>query len=375
MGKILIGADLVPTKSNYELFENEKVGELFGEELIHFLAEADFRIFNLETPLCDKITPIDKAGPTLRTPTAVAKCFTKIGVNLFSLANNHILDQGKEGIKSTKNILNLYNIPYVGIGSNLKNANVPYVFELNGKKYGVYSCAEHEFSIATEKTMGANPYDPIDSFDHVRELKNETDYIIVLFHGGKEYFRYPTPGLQRICRKFIDCGAKLVVCQHSHCIGCEEVYGNGTIVYGQGNFLFDDSEDECWQTGLLIEITDDNEIKYHPLRKHKNVVRMASKQDKKEILREFNERSIAIQKKDFVSENYSEFVQKYRKLYLLSLIGINTQGVRFRILNKLTKYKYENYLINKHYQKKKKLRVKNYINCETHREILLELLK
>ena len=102
---------------------------------------------------------------------------------------------------------------------------------------------------------------------------------------------------------------------------------------------------------------------------------MASKQDKKEILREFNERSIAIQKKDFVSENYSEFVQKYRKLYLLSLIGINTQGVRFRILNKLTKYKYENYLINKHYQKKKKLRVKNYINCETHREILLELLK
>ena len=65
-----------------------------------------------------------------------------------------------------------------------------------------------------------------------------------IINGGKEHYRYPSPDLQKICRKFIDKGADLVVCQHSHCIGCEEKYNHGTIVYGQWNFLFDRSNIE-----------------------------------------------------------------------------------------------------------------------------------
>ena len=48
--------------------------------------------------------------------------------------------------------------------------------------------------------------------------------------------------------------ADLVVCQHSHCIGCMEEYDKGTIIYGQGNFLFDDSESIFWRTSLLLKI-------------------------------------------------------------------------------------------------------------------------
>lgn len=97
--------------------------------------------------------------------------------------------------------------------------------------------------------------------------------MIVLYHGGKEQYRYPSPNLQKTCRKLVEKGADLVVCQHSHCIGCREEYLQGTIVYGQGNFLFDDEENEYWQTSLLIMISDDFEVKYIPLKKNKNTVR------------------------------------------------------------------------------------------------------
>lgn len=375
MARILIGADLVPTKSNYELFNKKDIERLFGEKLLDVILSADFRIFNLETPLCDKETPIDKSGPTLITPHSVSGCFEKLNVNLFSLANNHILDQGKEGIKSTRETLDSLNIPYVGIGDNLNNAHEPFIFEIEGIKYGVYSCAEHEFSIASETTSGANPYDPLNSFDHVKSLHEKCDYTIVLFHGGKEHFRYPSPNVQRLCRKFVDSGASLVICQHSHCVGCEEKYKGCTIVYGQGNFLFDARDSDYWQTGLLVEIEDNFEVKYYPVRKCKNVVRLADDQDAEQILQGFNKRSLEIQESGFVSRNYSRLVQEYKKIYLLSLIGIDTQKFYFRVINKITGYRYEKYLINKMLSKKKRLRARNYINCETHREALLELLK
>ena len=65
---ILIGADIVPTKSNYELFENADVNSLIGSELVDVLAGADFRIFNLEVPLADASTPIEKGGHNMIAP-------------------------------------------------------------------------------------------------------------------------------------------------------------------------------------------------------------------------------------------------------------------------------------------------------------------
>ncbi len=141
-------------------------------------------------------------------------------------------------------ILNRENIKYAGAGNDLKEASKPFVFEKNGIKIGIYCCAEREFSIATENKAGANPFDPLFSLDHIRLLKKDVDYVIVLYHGGKEHYRFPSPNLQKTCRRIVDSGADLVVCQHSHCIGCYEDWETGKIIYGQGNFLFDDSDSE-----------------------------------------------------------------------------------------------------------------------------------
>ena len=102
---------------------------------------------------------------------------------------------------------------------------------------------------------------------------------------------------QKVCRRLVEKGADLVVCQHSHCIGAQEEWRKGKIVYGQGNFLFDHSESEYWQTGLLIELSlekNNNEIEtdiiYHPLVKCKNTVRLAEREKAQQILAEFEER-------------------------------------------------------------------------------------
>lgn len=194
--------------------------------------------------------------------------------HFLTLANNHILDQGAQGLASTMQTLDAAGIAYAGAGHTRAEARKPWIRQVGDQKIGIYCCAEHEFSIAPPDSPGANPFDPLESFDDVASLRKDCDYLIVLYHGGKEHYRYPSPNLQKICRKFVRAGANLVVCQHSHCVGCKEDYQDGTIVYGQGNFLFDDSDSEFWQTSLLLSVTDSG-VSYLPLVKRKNTVRLA----------------------------------------------------------------------------------------------------
>ena len=184
---ILIGGDLVPTESNFDLFSSTNTAELFGDDLLEVLKQADFRVFNLEVPLTDHEAPIIKCGPNLMAPTSTINGIKQIQTDLLTLANNHILDQGEQGLYSTVRVLKENNINYVGAGSNLNEATQPYIWERDGTRVGIYACAEHEFSIATENSPGATPFDPLESPDHIQDLANKCNHLIVLYHGGKEH--------------------------------------------------------------------------------------------------------------------------------------------------------------------------------------------
>jgi len=372
---ILIGADFVPTKSNYELFESGNVTELVGEELIKEFASVDYRLFNFEVPLTDSGTPIIKSGPSLKAPKATISGYKALNINVATLANNHILDQGEQGLCDTLKVLKENSIAHVGAGKNLAESKDAYVIQHKGMSVAVYSCAEHEFSIATDNAAGANPYDPLESFDAVEELKSVHDFVIVLYHGGKEYYRYPSPELQRRCRKFVEKGADLVVCQHSHCIGCEEKYHSGTIVYGQGNFLFDDSDDECWRTGLLIRINDNFSITYIPVIKQDNLVRKADREKAAEIIEAFDKRSLEIQTDGFIQRKYEELADTMLPYYLAQFRGIRGSNIVYRVLNKLTHKKWRNFYVGKKYGSGQKTTILNNIQCEAHQELILAGLR
>ena len=132
--KIVIGADIAPTKSNYTLFENGDVIELIGNQLQNILNNADFRIFNLEVPLTDIAAPINKYGPCLIAPAKAITAIKNMGIDFLTLANNHILDQGEQGLKSTMEVLETNGIAYSGVGKNLTEAAKAYTKEINGIK-------------------------------------------------------------------------------------------------------------------------------------------------------------------------------------------------------------------------------------------------
>jgi len=369
--QLLIAGDLVPTQSNIDLFNKADTNSLLGDELHAIWNYVDIRIFNLEVPLTDKEAPIAKCGPNLIAPVSTVNGIKALSPSLIALANNHILDQGEQGLKSTQDFLNKQDIPFVGAGENLSEASKPYIIQKDELTIGIYACAENEFTIATKNTPGANPFDPLESLDHIQSLKEKCDFVLVIYHGGKEHYRYPSPYLQKVSRKIVEKGADLVVCQHSHCVGCYEEYKDATIVYGQGNFIFDHSDSEYWQTSLLlkIEITDKLNVEYIPFIKEGNVIRKADEKQEKEILGEFKKRSEEIIQEGFIDNQYAKFAENNIEKYLRNFSGFG------KWMSRIDRRIFKGKLLKKMNDEKKLLSMQNYIECEAHRELLLKGIK
>lgn len=369
--EIIIGADICVTESNRDAFVNGNLDKIIDDEIISILKGADARIFNLEGPLTDKLNPIDKNGPNLIMPTKCIRAISDMNPTLLTLANNHIMDQGVTGLNSTLQCLNETNIPYVGVGENEAEARKGYIIELQGHKIGIYACTEHEFSLADSTRPGANPFDPLSSFDDIIELKEKCNYVIVLYHGGKEFYRYPTPYVQQLFRRMVDKGADLVIAQHTHCIGCEEKYKGATLIYGQGNFVFDGGNDEFWNSGLLVGVgfvDKDVRISYYPYRKQGSKVVLEKNPENSSLMKGFYERSQHITEEGFVKNNYMDYAGECLETYLRILNG---NSFWFRLVNKLS----GGGLIYKIQKRKGLLNVMNIIECEAHRELILMGIK
>lgn len=369
--ELIIGSDLVPTEVNINLFEQGNIEALLGTKLGKLWINTDFRTFNLETPLTDEISPINKQGPNLIAPTSTINGIKALDPSLVTLANNHILDHGEQGLYMTVNLLDKHEIPNIGAGANLNDAKKPHILNYNKKKIGFYTCAEHEFTIATDDSPGANPFDPLESLDHIQDLKSQCDYVIVLYHGGKEHYRYPSPELQRVCRKIVEKGADLVVCQHSHCIGSFEEYNNATIVYGQGNFIFNKHDNEYWNTSLLIKVTigDGLSVEYIPVVRNEIGIELANHEESEVILGDFHKRSEQILQEGFIKKQYIKFAEEELIKYIRRFAGFGKWKSRldYRLFN--------HRLLKNHYTKQQLLALQNYIECEAHRELLLVGLK
>ncbi len=359
--KIIIAGDLSPTFHLENQFISGSVINLLGKDLNHRWHKSDFKLFNLETPLTNKINPIAKNGPNLIGNPQTIKGIKELDPNLVLLANNHIMDQNYNGLVDTIKLMKAYDIPYIGSGDSITSAKDTFIFEKNNYKVGFYNCAEHEFGIATDDSPGANPFDPLTSLDDIQELSKKCDYTVVIYHAGKEHYRYPSPNLQKICRRMIDKGADFVVTQHSHCIGSKEEYKGKTIVYGQGNFLFNYKkrlDDPFWGNGMLIELelSHDNEtITYIPYLATETGIILANKKEKDILLDEFFERSENIKDKAFINKEYEIYAKKHLSQYLNAFSGWNIW------LKRIDHHIFKGKLSKWYFNKKKLLAIKNIV--------------
>lgn len=331
--KLLIGGDLLPSGANIPLFEEGNTQQLFGDELCRLFAEADFSIVNLEGPLTDATEQQEKAGPVLKAPSRCVNGLKALGVSAVGLANNHITDYGQTGYVEAIASLESCGIEHVGSGTQMGGVKSNLMVTLGNHKVCIYAVSEKFFNAPGEHCAGANLYDEYLVCNEIRQLRTTCDYLIVLYHGGAEYFQYPTPMVRKRCHRMADCGADLIVTQHTHCIGCEEYYGSAYILHGQGNFLFARQKrfPHLTKEGLLLEldfVEKDVTIVKHHVRIVNDVIRMDNEWDEAGFIQrshDINDEAMIIQKyrELKVSEIMDKFLLAAQGTSLLSKIGLH----------------------------------------------------
>ncbi len=367
--KIIIGGDVSPINSNENYFKNNS--QIFGE-LQKVFNESDLNIINLEIPLTESNDRILKSGGNIKGPKFAADSLKKSNVHIVSLANNHIGDFSNVGVVDTLNVCKTSGLKTIGAGNNLQESSQPIIIDENHLKVGLISFSDLEFGMASKSEPGANPLDLCELSLSVLELKKKTDYIIVILHEGKEYYKYPSPDLQKMCRYICDIGADAVICQHSHVIGAWEKYKKSNIFYGQGNLMFDyDNRNfEAWKLGFLIEIVinEDKEVSISqiPYRQSFPGIKKLSTQEASKFYDESEEMSKNVKDEEFIHKSWSDFTEKYKLIYFSIFRGHN------RILRKLNSIFA---VSNLFYSKRNKAMLLNVIRSRVHREVVIDILE
>jgi poly-gamma-glutamate synthesis protein (capsule biosynthesis protein) len=302
-------------------------------------------------------------------PARTAAAIRDFGVSAVNLANNHIMDYGEIGLNETTRSLSREGIRWFGAGATAREAARPLALDFGNTHLELFGFAEKEYNFATERAAGASPLDMAALVRALRDVSKDS-FTIVLLHAGNEYFQYPSPWLRDTCRLVVELGAKVVVCQHSHCIGCYESYEGGLIVYGQGNFIFDsDSKKNSWWLGLLLQLNIEGgilrEFEFVPFRQDpgKNVVAALELRAKEELLASFEERSkVLLDEEKYLSE-WNAFCEQNRRVYQGHLFGL---GKVTRKANKLLGFCN---LVPRRGQ----MNIGNALRCRSHLEVLRQL--
>lgn len=293
------------------------------KDLIKLFAKSDLNIINLEAPVTASNSKILKTGPHLKADeTSTRRILKELNVDLVTLANNHVLDYGEEGVIDTLKFCEQNNIEAVGAGANLHEASKIFYIDSEEGRVGIVNFTENEWANATENSAGANPMDTIDNARQINEAKSQSDHVIVIVHGGHEYYNLPSPRMQKQYRYYVDCGADLIVGHHTHCISGFEIYNAVPIYYSLGNFLFtSDNIHDDWYMGLVLEVEvkrDGLSTKLHPVQQEKKSFGLSLIKDnlKNLVLEKVSSYSQTITSEEELDMAWSNFIELNYKGYI-----------------------------------------------------------
>ncbi len=222
---------------------------------------ADLAFLNLESPYTEAEFVLKKKWP-IATPPHRLDYVLDGGFNMFSLANNHMFDAGKQGIIDTLDLLAVKrkahrritketgkrkHLYWTGAARRVRDAYKPSVFKLPGKQLKV---AFHAFGYARSNLVPM-PYSA-KAYKAIREYASKVDITIVSAHHGKEYTHIPDAKKAGVYRKYIDAGADVVLGHHPHVIQGVEAYKNGIIFHSLGNFSFASKTKRHLKTGARL---------------------------------------------------------------------------------------------------------------------------
>lgn len=230
---------------------------LFSQELLDFFHSADHVCLNVEGAV---VTANDAAGEFVHSmDPAVVRPFQKMGADIWSIGNNHIMDAGELGVASTMQIAKEQGSGTFGAGRNLEEASRPlYIDEAGG--IGIIGVSYMVGCVpATETTAGVLRWDDWETIQkRIKEIKSKCRWCVVAAHGGEEFSAMPLPYTRDKYRKYLQMGADVVVGHHPHVPENYELFPNGKMIfYSLGNFIFDTNYQRAHlytDTGILLKL-------------------------------------------------------------------------------------------------------------------------
>ncbi|MDL9948952.1 CapA family protein [Gordonia sp. ABSL11-1] len=247
-----------------------------GQPAFGLLAGGDVVIGNLEVPLTSRGERAEKLV-AMRAPAAGAMELASMGFDIVSLAMNHAMDYGVQGMRDTVASLDEAGVAHAGFGETRVEATSPAILDVGGQTLAFLSLCSalplgfnatadrpgiaplrvrqwFEFDTGfLEETPATPPYvhsaahepDVVSAEAAIRDAKARHDVVVVALHWGVPFpylpsAQGPLADYQRpVAHRLIDAGADVVIGHHPHCLHPVEFYESGVILYSTGNFVFD----------------------------------------------------------------------------------------------------------------------------------------
>ena len=269
---------------------------ILSEEIVKIMNDSDVMVVNNEFTISNRGEKMPNKYYTFRASPKRLSIYSEMGVDLLTLANNHVYDFGRTAFYDMIDSLNEYNIPYIGAGKNIEEAMRPYYFIVGGYKFAFINATRAEKYIltpeATETEGGVfRCYDPSNLINMIKSTKANADYVITLIHWGKENSHDLEEVQKTTSKMYIDAGTDIIVGTHAHVLQGIEFYKNKPIIYNLGDFIFNE---ETKETGIFQVKLNENNLEYYfiPALEKNEYTSLLKNEEKERVIKNLNSWSI-----------------------------------------------------------------------------------
>lgn len=270
MAKLFVCGDIVN--------QDHKEGFL-SDSISRIIQDADYSVCNFEGP---ELLPGEKASYPHQC-NGTAAYLNSVGFNLMLLANNHITEQGADGIKNSIDAIKEAGSDYIGAGLTWDEAYKPLIRDIAGIQFGFINVCEAQVGqyISPNQSYGYAWMGYDNLYNDVERLSKKVDYVVVFVHTGLEHYSIPLPEIRDMYKKLCKAGASAVIGCHPHCAQGWERYGYSVIVYSLGNFFFPLRErwpEEAHSYSVVLDFEKQKEIGLIPIF-HSNIGNIVEKEE------------------------------------------------------------------------------------------------
>ena len=239
---ILLTGDILLDRGVRQVIEQHGVGHLFSDGIDSVFQSAQVVVGNLECPATKIKSPVFKRF-IFRGEPEWLDTLRQHGITHLNLANNHSIDQGREGLIDTRNNILASGMVPIGAGENMQEAAEPVLLASEPRKVWLVPslrlALENYAYLPDKPCVSQEPMDSLLARVYRLRQQDSTAVIIVSLHWGQEHKLEPVPRQRHDAHMLVHAGADVLVCHHTHTLQSVEDYGGRKIYYSIGNFIFD----------------------------------------------------------------------------------------------------------------------------------------